>query len=48
MGKVVGAKVRARQRRRSREFGLIAQQISEQAHWEQEPLKYLRVGSKVV
>ena len=34
--------------RRSRAFGLIGQQISEQAHWEQEHPKYLRVASKLV
>lgn len=54
MGKVggqgtgVGEEAQANSGRRSRAFGLIGQQISEQAHWEQEPPKYLRVGRKLV
>ena len=47
-GTGVGEKAQANGGRRSIEFGLIGQQISEQAHWEQEPPKYLRVGSKLV
>ena len=40
-GTGVGKEAQANGGRHSREFGLIGQQISEQAHWE-------RVGSKLV
>lgn len=43
-GTGVGEETQANDGRRSRDFGLIGQQISEQAHWEQEIPKYMRVG----
>ena len=47
-GTGAGGETQANGGRRNREFGLIGQQISEQAHWKQEPLKHLRVGSKLI
>ena len=47
-GTGAGEEAQANGGRHSREFGLIGQQISAQDHWEQEPPKYLRVGSKLV